>query len=661
MKLGRVAILAWALATPVGAGEGQVPGAIRLAPRERPPLVEEPVARRAFDHESFESRLESLWFRRRALLAQGRDHDAQRHTELILSFLAEEGVTELEPFASALLIEAQRALRVGDHEAALDAIEFADALDPGRPQVAIARAATLWQMGEGLLASLRELLRAWLSELRRGIEDLSLLPQVLLALGLALGAVLTLYAALLLGRYQRPLRHEIEEWCLKRGRERWVAIAGWLVVSAPLLLWVSAPWLAFYALAVTFRFMRSAERWVAGVLLVAVAASPAVFRGTVALYGVSADPTVRTVLDAARGGYTPERIVRVQALVAAHPDQPTYHFLLARLYADGRYFEEAYQHYRKVLELDPHHAGAYINIGNLFYRLGQYPEAIAAYRQAIECEPRSALAYFNLYVAQSEAFRFREAEESLQQAQALDREATARWLTERRPSGEAKLDVHEARIPLAAVWQGALAGRSPGEDVPAPDARAALAALWPNPVTLASLGLLVGFGVLGVGAARWRPARVCVRCGRPFCPRCRRGEHGEACCSQCLHLFVLADGLAPESKTRKLYEIARYEWLRRWSRRLASLLAPGAGSVLRGHCWSGVALLLMFVAAASLAWPEGALRLAAWAGVLLPREVFRPAAVPASFAVPALGFVGGLVALGAWLWANRWLLWRREV
>jgi tetratricopeptide (TPR) repeat protein len=76
---------------------------------------------------------------------------------------------------------------------------------------------------------------------------------------------------------------------------------------------------------------------------------------------------------------------------------------VAELFARGVALEEdpgnqlqaiaAYQH---VLELDPHHAAAHINLGTLFYNRQDYRAAEEHYRQALRIDPRYALAHFDL-------------------------------------------------------------------------------------------------------------------------------------------------------------------------------------------------------------------------------------------------------------------------
>jgi tetratricopeptide (TPR) repeat protein len=76
---------------------------------------------------------------------------------------------------------------------------------------------------------------------------------------------------------------------------------------------------------------------------------------------------------------------------------------VAELFARGIALEEepstqteAIEVYEKVLELEPQHAAAHINLGTIFYNRQDFTKAEHHYRAAIEADPRYALAYFDL-------------------------------------------------------------------------------------------------------------------------------------------------------------------------------------------------------------------------------------------------------------------------
>ena len=83
---------------------------------------------------------------------------------------------------------------------------------------------------------------------------------------------------------------------------------------------------------------------------------------------------------------------------------------------DPRSQAEAIAAYRKVLELEPNHAPAYINLGTLYYNNQDYAQAEANYRKAVEADPKYALAYFDLGNVLDETGRVQEAIKSYKTA-----------------------------------------------------------------------------------------------------------------------------------------------------------------------------------------------------------------------------------------------------
>jgi tetratricopeptide (TPR) repeat protein len=661
-----VVVLGPAAVTHAGPADG---GVIRLTPRDTgdSPTPEREAAagefgqaRRGFDYAGFESRLESLWLQRKTLLGDGRKSDAENQDQLIRSFCIEEGVGRLENLASALIAESGQFLEQGDHEQALRSLQLADALDPGRGQVYLARASVLWDAGDRLPAA-SEVLNAGRASLFGELRDLSLFGRVAIVLVVALAGCVLIFAMLMLLRHQVSFRHEVEEHAVRYVDERVARAIGWVALFLPVVLWVGAGWIALYWIVISFRFMRRSERLNAVLLLLACVLAVPAYRVAVSLHAIAADPVVRTTLAASGGEYGPDRVLELQQLVQSHPEDPTYRFLLAGLYKNGRYFEEAYSEYLAALELDPGMEQAYINVGNIFYATGQFSDAISNYRQALEYAPGSILAYFNLHVAQSEAFRFKEAEESLQRARELDPKRLAAMLSAAGAGGD-RQRVLDASIELTSVWDAALVGRRPHESAAPPETRlAGLTAQFANPISIVSAIALLACAALVLVTRQEHAARRCIRCGRPFCRFCKSSREAHEYCSQCLHLFVLGDGLAAETKTRKLFEVERHERLSRKTKRWVSLLLPGAAQQLRGQPIWGTLLMLLWLAAL-LSWQPA---------ILAPlEELFRldlqlglldPARVPASFDVNLLAIAAMLGMPLIWLMGNLWCWRGREI
>ena len=89
---------------------------------------------------------------------------------------------------------------------------------------------------------------------------------------------------------------------------------------------------------------------------------------------------------------------------------------VGELFARGIALEEdpgnhaqAIEMYEQVLDLDPDHAAAHINLGTLHYNRQEYALAEKHYRRAIEVDPRYALAHFDLGNVLDETGRVAEA------------------------------------------------------------------------------------------------------------------------------------------------------------------------------------------------------------------------------------------------------------
>jgi hypothetical protein len=271
------------------------------------------------------------------------------------------------------------------------------------------------------------------------------------------------------------------------------------------------------------------------------------------------------------------------------------------------------------------------------------------------------LAYFNLHLAQSEAFRFKQAEESLQRARELDPKRLAAMFSATSARGD-RHRVLDASIELTSVWDAALGGRRPYESAAPPETRlAGFAGQFANPISILSAIALLASVALVLLTRQEHAARRCIRCGRPFCHFCKSSREAHEYCSQCLHLFVLGDGLAAETKTRKLFEVERYERLSRRTKRWVSFLLPGAAQQLRGQPVWGTLLMLLWLAAllswqpAILAPLDELLRLDLQLGLL------DSAGVPASFNVNAMAVAAMLGLPVIWLMGNLWRWRGREI
>src|SRR3954462_9431647 len=77
-------------------------------------------------------------------------------------------------------------------------------------------------------------------------------------------------------------------------------------------------------------------------------------------------------------------------------DLPDVHYGLAKVYFQERELTSAAHHFREVTRLDPHRAGAFINLGAVLNVLHQHDEAITALRRGIQLDNGRHEGYYNL-------------------------------------------------------------------------------------------------------------------------------------------------------------------------------------------------------------------------------------------------------------------------
>ncbi len=109
-----------------------------------------------------------------------------------------------------------------------------------------------------------------------------------------------------------------------------------------------------------------------------------------------------------------EKVITSTPIATPRPDAPAPE--VSDLFARGIALEDdpsnqvqAISAYERVLELDPQHAAAHINLGTLHYNRQDYRLAEEHYRLAIEIDPRYALAHFDLGNVLDETSRVLEA------------------------------------------------------------------------------------------------------------------------------------------------------------------------------------------------------------------------------------------------------------
>jgi tetratricopeptide (TPR) repeat protein len=114
----------------------------------------------------------------------------------------------------------------------------------------------------------------------------------------------------------------------------------------------------------------------------------------------------------------------LESLASQNQKDARYPYWLGRIAYDGHEYNEAIQHFKRAIELDPRMARAYDNLGLSYYYQNQNDLAVSSYEKAIELgleSPHpSPWPYMNLAIVQQFLNRLPEAEKNLREAIRLD-------------------------------------------------------------------------------------------------------------------------------------------------------------------------------------------------------------------------------------------------
>ena len=134
-----------------------------------------------------------------------------------------------------------------------------------------------------------------------------------------------------------------------------------------------------------------------------------------------------------------EAIAVYLRVLELEPQHAAAHINLGTLYYHRQDFASSEKHYRLAVNADPRYALAYFDLGNVLDETGKMPEAIAAYRTAIQLAPTYADAHYNLAIAY--------------ERQKQPRQALAHWRTYAKLDRVGPWSVH-ARNRIARILEG---------------------------------------------------------------------------------------------------------------------------------------------------------------------------------------------------------------
>jgi len=558
-----------------------------------------------------------VWPQATGAIDSGDAAGAAKKTAELLELGKVNGIRSFPIYAAAAAAYARQAAAQKNQAAANWANQAAEQLDPTSPSVAFTKADAAAGAKDWTTA-LRKSARGYLDVFTEYRERLISRGDMIVVGLLALFVTGAIFAIALFVRHGRTAAHDFREILGARITGGSVTVLAVALLFLPVFLWLGPAWLLVYWLIIFFGYANAAERFVAIVLALLVAAAPVVLDLVANRLAGVESPVLVAAISSQERSYQPDALRRLQELVNVVPDRPLLHLLLGNLQVMEGNVQQAANSYRRSVELRES-AGAHVNIGNLHFLDNDIPAAINEYQQAEKLDPNLALAFFNHSVASGEAFHFDEQARMLDQAKRIDpsveKQATNQKIVWYRPPISMAWREAEtiARLGVARTLFGNYAFFDPINSAK-------------NPVTLGCLLAAVMAPLLFLKRRRAGFAGACIKCGRTFCHRCKSARESATYCTQCIHIYLKRDGVSLTTKREKLDQVVDYQsgTLRR--NKIFGAFVPGSGQLLEGRTIAGIAGVFLFIFFVALAVLTGRL-----APVLVPgstaQNVVRAAAI----------------------------------
>jgi len=253
------------------------------------------------------------------------------------------------------------------------------------------------------------------------------------------------------------------------------------------------------------------------------------------------------------------------------------------------------------VSVDPESAPAYVNLGNVYFKQGDYDKALAGYQNAISINPEHILAHYNLGQTYIKKMLFAESSQSLKRANELGIEE---YRTAHPSTRFGNPTIYEDGFGVKQLWimayrEGSGRERVLFSEILQPILLFPFHRLWMLLVGAAAAAL-----ILGAKVPKSNKVFRCENCDKPACRICADEELGVRLCRECASVV---EGLSSVKVMEALLRHRRQKVFKASARDIKrrTFLFPGAAQVYYGKTISGAFCISLWVAGIMLLFWNG--------------------------------------------------------
>ena len=248
---------------------------------------------------------------------------------------------------------------------------------------------------------------------------------------------------------------------------------------------------------------------------------------------------------------------------------------------------------------NPDFAPAYVNLGNVYFKQGDFDKAVAGYQSAVSIDSEHILAHYNLGQTYIKKMLFAESSQSLKRANELGIEE---YRTTHPSTRFRNLTIYEDGFGSKELWLMAYREGSEREhilfnEILQPFLLFPFHRLWIMLIGCSIVSLLLGMKV-----TKSKTVFRCENCDRPACHICADEELGVRLCRECASVV---DGLSSTKVMEALLRHRRQKVFKASARKIRkrTFLFPGAAHICYGKTFAGAfCISLSVVGMLALLW-----------------------------------------------------------
>jgi tetratricopeptide (TPR) repeat protein len=244
-------------------------------------------------------------------------------------------------------------------------------------------------------------------------------------------------------------------------------------------------------------------------------------------------------------------------------------------------------------------APAYLNLGNVYFKQGDYDKALAGYQNAISVDAENAIAHYNLAQAYIKMMLFAQSSTALKRASELDIE---KYQMSHPSTRFRNLTIYEEGFATRTLWRLAYREGRERERILFGEILRPLLLFPFNRLWILLLSSAFVSIVIGLRVPRSKRAFRCDNCERPACHACADDELGIRLCRDCAGVV---EGLSSVKVMEALLRHRRQKILKNISKRIKRrmFIVPGVAHMHYGKTFAGAFFIFLSITAVTfLVW-----------------------------------------------------------